>query len=664
MCGIAGFIGDGRHQGRADLIAHHMADAIARRGPDDHGVWVDWEPGLALAHRRLSIVDLTPAGHQPMLSQSGRLVLTFNGEIYNHAELRAELERSGAAPQWRSHCDTEVLLAAISAWGVQRTLQRSVGMFAFALWDRRERTLVLARDRVGEKPLYYGWAGPTFLFGSELSALKAHPDWEGEIDRGALCLLLRLNYVPTPHAIYKGIRKLPAGAYFVLEAGQRDGRIETYWDAQEVAARGARKPFTGTPEEAVERTDALIRQSLKGQMLADVPLGAFLSGGIDSSAVVALMQAMSPRPVRTFSIGFNEEEYDEAPHAKAVARRLGTDHTELYVTMNEAMAVVPQLPSLYSEPFADASQIPTFLVSALARRHVTVALSGDGGDELFSGYTRYRQADRLWRVLSKVPGGIRRASSRLALHVPSTQWDHILRGPLGLLPSHMQPRLVGERLHKAANVVGLRNTEEIYRTLVSHWARPDDVVIGATEPLTPITWPDAAAQIADPVRRMMYLDLTGYLPDDVLVKVDRASMAVGLEARVPLLDHRLVEFTWSLPLDLLRREGRSKWPLRCLLDRHVPRALTERAKMGFGVPIDSWLRGGLRDWAESLLDERRLAREGLFNPKPIRAAWHAHLKENRNLQYRLWSVLMFQAWNEAQQQTTYQRPVAMASAGA
>ncbi|HEX9881536.1 MAG TPA: asparagine synthase (glutamine-hydrolyzing), partial [Hyphomicrobium sp.] len=627
MCGIAGFIGGGRHDGRADLVARHMADAIARRGPDDHGVWVDRDAGAALAHRRLSIVDLTPAGHQPMLDRTGRYAITFNGEIYNHAELRVELEHAGVAPGWRGHCDTEVLLEAIAAWGVRRALERSVGMFAFALWDKRERTLVLARDRLGEKPLYYGWAGSTFVFGSELSALTAHPDWEGEIDRDALGLLVRLNYIPAPHAIYKGIRKVPPGTYFVLQAGARAGKSETYWDAGAVAADGVRHPFTGSADEAVERTDALMREALKGQMMADVPLGAFLSGGIDSSTVVALMQAMSPRPVRTFSIGFKEPGYDEAPHAKAVARHLGTDHTELYVTMKEAMAVVPQLPSLYSEPFADVSQIPTFLVSELARRHVTVALSGDGGDELFSGYTRYAIGDKLWRVLSRVPRGARRGAAALLRNVPAKQWDAVLNGPLRLLPERSRPRLVGDKLNKAAGVIGLDSADDIYDALISLWPDPAGVVVGASGR----EMPRASTHLADPVRRMMHRDLVGYLPDDILVKVDRASMAVGLEARVPLLDHRLVEFTWTLPLGLLRRDGASKWPLRRILSRHIPPALTERPKMGFGVPIDSWLRGGLRDWAESLLDARRLADEGLFHPEPIRATWQAHLDGHRNM---------------------------------
>lgn len=664
MCGIAGFIAGGAAGRDPEPIARRMADAIARRGPDDHGIWSDREAGVALAHRRLSIVDLSPAGHQPMLSDTGRFALTFNGEIYNHSELRAALEREGAAPNWRGHSDTEVLLAAVSAWGIWRTLERSVGMFAFGLWDRRERTLVLARDRLGEKPLYYGKAGRTFLFGSELAALRAHPDWDGEIDREALCLLLRLNYIPAPFSIYKGIHKLPPGTFMTLKAGALRGDIETYWDAGEVAERGLRQPFDGTPGEAVEHVDALIRQSLQGQMMADVPVGAFLSGGIDSSTVVALMQAMNTRPVRTFSIGFNEADYNEAPHAKAVAAHLGTDHTELYVTPEQAMTVIPRLPSLYSEPFSDVSQIPTFLVSELTRRHVTVSLSGDAGDELFSGYTRYQLADRIWSTVSKVPRPLRQASAQLALGLSPKRWDQLLSAPARALPLRMRPKLIGDRLHKAANVVSLESADEVYRVLISLWQAPDDVVLGVREPELPFAMPAPAARLAAPVRRMMYLDLIGYLPDDILVKVDRASMAVGLEARVPFLDHRLVEFAWSLPLEHLRRDGQSKWPLRRVLDRYVPKSLTERPKMGFGVPIDSWLRGPLKDWAENLLDARRLEQEGIFRPEPIREAWRAHLEGRRNMQYQLWSILMFQAWHEAERSAEAAPAPAAACVGA
>ncbi len=662
MCGIAGFIGRARNGEAEDQIAGRMVNAISHRGPDDHGVWVDGEAGIALAHRRLSIIDLSPAGHQPMLSHSGRWVIVFNGEIYNHIAIRMELEKTGRAPSWRGHCDTEVLLAAITEWGVRRAIERCVGMFAFALWDRSQRTLVLGRDRMGEKPLYFGWAGRTFLFGSELSALKQHPDWEGQIDRNALCLLLRHNYVPAPHAIYKGISKLRPGTCYTLRAGAQAGSFETYWDPAEVAAHGTQESFQGSPAAAVEHTEKLIRRSLSDQMIADVPLGAFLSGGIDSSAVVALMQTMSSSPVQTFSIGFNEKGFDEAPHAKAVARHLGTEHTELYVTMKEAQAVVPRLPALYSEPFADVSQIPTFLVAKLARQRVTVALSGDGGDELFSGYTRYNVAHRLWPIMSKIPQRVRHASANMARRIPPEQWDRLLRHPMRMLPARMRPQLVGDKLHKAANVVGLGSPEDIYRALTSLWQQPDDVVIGGDEPEPPHATPDVFSSVDQRVRSMMYLDAIGYLPDDILVKVDRASMAVGLECRVPLLDHRLVEFTWSLPLEVLWRDGQSKWPLRRVLDRYGPKQLTERPKMGFGVPIDSWLRGPLKDWAEDLLDERRLTQEGLFHPEPIRAAWHAHQEGHRNFQYQLWSILMFQAWYAAQHSNTLPMPGTTVSA--
>jgi asparagine synthase (glutamine-hydrolysing) len=661
MCGIAGFLAEPGRGREEERTARAMADAIARRGPDDHGVWADREAGIAFSHQRLSIVDLTAAGHQPMLSASGRYVITFNGEIYNYAEIREELERTGAAPPWRGHCDTEVLLAAVSAWGVRAALQRSVGMFAFALWDKRERTLVLARDRLGEKPLYYGRAGRSFLFGSELSALKSHPDWAGEIDRTAVRDLMRLGYVPGPRSIYAGISKLPPGTFLTLKTGEREGRIEAYWSAAEAAAKGLREPFAGTPEQAVDEVEALIRRSLEGQMVADVPVGAFLSGGIDSSTVVALMQAMSTRPVRTFSIGFNEAAYDEAPHAKAIARHLGTEHTELYVTTQHAMDVIPQLPSLYSEPFADVSQIPTYLVSELTRQHVTVSLSGDGGDELFSGYSRYRLADRLWHRLSRIPAPMRRGAASLALGLAPATWDRVLSAPKRMLPGTVGGLLSGDKIHKAAGVIGLDSADDIYASLISLWQRPEAIVVGTDEPASLGNAPGLPA--SDPVRRMMYLDLVTYLPDDILVKVDRASMAVGLEGRVPLLDHRLVQFSWRLPLAILRRDGVSKWPLRQVLERYVPRALTERPKMGFGVPIDSWLRGGLRDWAESLLDERRLAREGILRPAPVRAAWKAHLEGSRNFQYQLWTVLMFEAWYEQERAGGARRPEAALAAG-
>ncbi len=643
MCGIAGFLALKAGPAPLEAIARRMADAIAHRGPDDHGVWADAEAGIALGHRRLSIVDLSPAGHQPMISASGRHVIVFNGEIYNHRELRQALEADGKVPAWRGHSDTEVLIEAIEAWGIGAALEKSTGMFAFALWDRARRTLALARDRLGEKPLYYGWAGHAFLFGSEVKALARHPAWVGEIDRDALLLFMRHNNVPAPHSIYRGIRKLSPGSYLLLAPGEREGKLTTYWSAGETARAGAETPFAGTPEEAAGRLESLLRQSLAGQMLADVPLGAFLSGGVDSSTVVALMQAMSTRPVKTFSIGFREAGYDEAAHARAVARHLGTDHTELYVTMREAMDVIPRLPAIYCEPFADASQIPTFLVAELARRHVTVALSGDGGDELFSGYTRYALVERLLPALSRTPAGVKRALSRLVTGVPPERWDRLLGLPLSAVPARLRPSRVGDKLHKAADVVTHDGEDAIYQALISHWPRPGEIVIDGKE----LARGSGDTAPAAPVRRMMLDDLTGYLPDDILVKVDRAAMAVSLESRIPLLDHRIVAFSWSLPMEIVRRGGQSKWPLRQVLYRYVPPELIERPKMGFGVPIDSWLRGPLRPWAEDLLSEGRLRREGFLRPEPIREAWRDHLSGHRNLQYRLWPVLMFEAWLEA-----------------
>lgn len=652
MCGIAGFLETRPGNLPLEATARVMADAVRHRGPDDVGVWSDADAGIALGHRRLSIVDLSPAGHQPMLSDSGRYVIAFNGEIYNHAAMRADLGRLGLAPPWRGHSDTEVLLAAISAWGIEGALERSVGMFAFAVWDRTERLLILARDRLGEKPLYYGRVRGTFVFGSELSALARHPHWDGEIDRGALALLLRHNCIPAPYSIYRGIKKLPPGTYLVVRAADAVRDPKVYWSAAGIAQRGADEPFAGSPEEAVERVQSLLEQSIGDQMLADVPLGAFLSGGVDSSTVVAVMQSLSGRPIKTYSIGFHEAAYDEAPQAKAIARHLGTDHTELYCSMADALDVVPRLAGVYSEPFADSSQIPTLLVSALARKHVTVSLSGDGGDELFAGYTRYGLANRLWPYLSKTPRALRRFGSRAIRTVSPAHWDRLAHVPLQLAPERYRITRAGDKLHKAAGVLEQGTFDDLYRELVSHWPDPGAVVLGGPEPPSILTQTDHKPHFASRMREMMYLDLVSYMPDDILVKVDRAAMSVGLETRVPLLDHRLVTFALSLPPDLLHKDGQSKWPLRQVLYRYVPRALIERPKMGFGVPLDGWLRGPLREWAESLLDERRLAREGFFDPKAVRAVWHEHLSGRRNFQYRLWDVLIFQAWNEARTQAS------------
>ena len=643
MCGIVGLVG---HAGlsQADVkIVHRMSGTIAHRGPDDEGIWIDPEAGIALAQRRLSIVDLSPAGHQPMFSEDGRYALVFNGEIYNYAALRDELDARGPH-RWRGHSDTEVLLAAIDRWGLKPALGRCVGMFALALWDRRERTLILARDRIGEKPLYYGWLGRSFTFASELKALRAHPDWNQEIDRNSVALLMRHNYVPAPYSVYRGIQKLRPGHILVLGRDMKEARTEVYWSAYAMAERAAATPFRGTPDEAVDVLDQLLRRSLAGQMAADVPLGVFLSGGIDSSTVAAVMQSMSARPVRTFTIGFEVAGYNEAEHAKNVAEHLGTEHTELYVTEREALKVIPKLPTIYCEPFSDSSQIPTYLLSQLARRHVTVALSGDGGDELFSGYTRYAITDYFWRQVCRVPLGLRQTAAALAKIPSPIVYDRLVGPLMRLLPQHRHQSRIGDKVHKAAEVLSLQTVDDVYRRLCSHWIHPAKLVIGGQEPPTMLSGLEPLPPLAGPAERMMYMDLLSYLPDDVLVKIDRAAMANGLETRAPLLDHRIVEFALSLPLAISRADRLTKWPLRKLLDRHIPKRLIDRPKMGFAIPLDTWLRGTLRDWAEDLLSESRLRREGYFRPKIVRRVWQQHLSGRYNNQYLLWDVLMFQAW--------------------
>ena len=622
-----------------------MVAAIRYRGPDDSGVWCDERAGIGLGHARLSILDLSPEGHQPMVSVSGRYVIVFNGEVYNFAELRSELEIVGQ--KFRGHSDTEIMLAAFEEWGIEKAVPRFVGMFAFALWDRHTRTLTLGRDRLGEKPLYYGWQGETLLFGSELKALRAHPAFMAEVDRNALALLLRHNYIPAPYSIYQGISKLLPGCLLTVSLSQRNPRIAPYWSGKQAIEAGVTHPFEGSESTAVSALEALLKDAVGQQMVADVPLGAFLSGGVDSSTVVALMQAQSSRPVKTFTIGFHEEGYDEAPHAKSVARHLGTEHTELYVMPKEAMSVIPRLPVLYDEPFSDSSQIPTFLVSELARRHVTVSLSGDGGDELFGGYNRYFWATNIWRRVGWAPQPMRSALAGALMALPPSAWNGVFMSLSRFLPVGWRYANPGDKLHKLAEVLAVRTPEEIYLGLVSHWKQPTEVVRGSHEPPTVLTDPARWADLPDFEQRMMYLDQMTYLPDDILTKVDRAAMGVSLETRVPFLDHRVVEFAWSLPLSMKIRHGQGKWLLRQVLYRHVPKELMERPKMGFGVPIDMWLRGPLKGWAEELLDEARLQREGYFNPHPIRRKWAEHLTGRRNWSYYLWDVLMFQAWLEA-----------------
>lgn len=648
MCGLAGFFG-GRWPG--DSASHQikaMTDAIANRGPDSDGQWMDADAAIGLGHRRLSIVELSSAGAQPMVSVTGRYVFAFNGEIYNHLDLREELARSEQAPHWRGHSDTETLLAGFDAWGIRATVERTVGMFAFSVWDRQARVLTLARDRLGEKPLYYGWQGSgraaVFLFGSELKALRAHPAFGARIDRDALCLFMRHNNVGGHHSIYEGIHKLLPGNLLTVSLGAPEPVLHCYWSNAGAAERGLLRRFEGSATEAVDALEVLLKDAVRRQMMADVPLGAFLSGGIDSSTVVALMQSQSSRPVKTFSIGFHEAAHNEADHAKAVARHLGTEHTEMYVTPEQALAVIPNLPGLYCEPFADASQIPTFLVSQLARRHVTVSLSGDAGDELFCGYNRYALTASLWQRLSAVPVSLRRGAARALTSLS----PHCLNRIAAYTPLSRRWANVGEKLHKGAGVMTAMSVAELYRGMVSHWPRPEDVVVGGGEPSSILADPVSALKGLSDVEHMMALDLQSYLPDDILTKVDRAAMGVSLETRVPFLDHRVVEFAWQLPMAYKLREENNgwttKWALRQVLFRHVPRALLERPKMGFGVPIDSWLRGPLRPWAEDLLSESRLKRDGYFNPAPIRQKWAEHLSGQRNWQHQLWCVLMFQAW--------------------
>ena len=648
MCGITGFLESSKNKDLSfyqATIAGMMAP-IWRRGPDDSGEWLDPNSGIALGFRRLSILDLSPTGHQPMFSADERYAIVFNGEIYNFDQLRIDL--AGLGHSFRGHSDTEIILASICQWGIRETLHRANGMFAFAVWDRHERRLTLVRDRLGIKPLYYGWAGSAFLFGSELKALKAHPAFHAEIDRGALALYLRFNYIPAPYTIYTGFRKLLPGMTLTLAAEQPRElpAPELYWSARQVVESGLAHPFAGTDQAAVEELDLLLRESIHDRMIADVPLGAFLSGGIDSSAIVALMQVQSARPIQTFTIGFNENGYDEARHAKEIARHLGTDHTELYVTPQEAQAVIPNLPVLFDEPFSDSSQIPTYLISQLARQHVTVSLSGDGGDELFGGYNRYTWASKIWKTVGWIPFALRSFGASALNRFSPAAWNGLFSNKL--VPGSLRFSEPGEKIRKVALALSAASPEAIYLNLASHWQDPSAVVRSAVEPATLLTCPDGRPQIPDFTSWMMYMDLVTYLPDDILVKVDRASMGNSLESRAPFLDdHRVVEFAWRLPLHMKIRDGKGKWLLRQVLYRYVPEKMLERPKQGFGVPIDAWLRGPLRPWAESLLDKQRLQAENFFNPDPIHQKWQEHLSGKRNWQYHLWDILMFEAWLDA-----------------
>lgn len=650
MCGIAGVLGE---EGHDERVVRSMTRTLAHRGPDDDGIWVDVDGGVAFGHRRLAVVDLSPAGHQPMISADGRFVLTFNGEIYNFHELRDELEAQGSVPPggWRGHSDTEVFLEAIAAWGLEPALTKSVGMFAFALWDRRERQLSLVRDRFGEKPLYYGWAGKDLVFGSELKALRAHPRFDNPIDRRALALFASRTHVPAPFSIYQQVFKLPPGCLLQIEAGAarmpldappEEGiagglRLKRYWSYRDMVRRGLGEPIEDEPE-ALEELELALATSIRGQSFADVPVGAFLSGGLDSSTIVGIYQKHSSIPVRTFSIGFEDAAYNEAEQAKAVARHLGTIHHEQYVTAEAARDVISLLPAMYDEPFADSSQIPTHLVSRFARDQVTVALTGDGGDELFGGYYRHFVAPRVWGHLQRLPRPVRAMASSPLSRVPWQFWN----SAAGVLAGRRQAH-IGVKIQKALGVAARAGSfDDVYRSLLDEWDYgPSPVVEGmpAELPLDLDVTADAPHAV-----RMMYCDAVSYLPDDILCKVDRASMAVALETRVPFLDHRVAEIAARIPLSMKIRDGRGKHILRKLLDRYVPRELVERPKTGFAVPVGEWIKGPLRDWAQELLNERSMRLDGWFDADVVTGRWRDHLSGRRDSTAALWSILMFQAW--------------------
>ena len=649
MCGITGFLGgDYTNITLNESTLLNMADRLLTRGPDSSGIWLDSSAKIGLAHRRLAIVDLSVAGHQPMSSGSGRYVITYNGEIYNNSEIRHDLTGARLQPKWRGHSDTETLLAAFDAWGITETIRRVKGMFAIALWDKEREELSLVRDRIGEKPLYYGWQGSgskrTFLFGSELKALKKHSSFTNQINRASLALYMRYCYVPTPHSIYEGIKKLEPGTILTVSLNQNSCRSEKYWDALDVVAKGAKDPFDGHKIEITNDLDTVLKKTVSQQMMADVPLGAFLSGGVDSSAVVALMQTQSLRPVKTFTIGFEEAGFNEAEFAKSVAEHLKTEHTELYVSSEDALNVIPKLPEMYCEPFADSSQIPTFLVSSLAREHVTVSLSGDGGDELFCGYNRYVFADKLWKGLNLVPAAGRILIGKTIENLPTSTWNKAFSAIDRVTPRKFNGISWGDKLQKGARVIGSKNLNDLYTRLVSNWQHPLSVVKGAEEHQKRFSTDDFLLAELDDITKMMAIDMVSYLPDDILAKVDRAAMSVSLETRVPFLDQDVFEFASKIPLEMKLNKGVGKSVLRDVLYKYVPKDLIERPKMGFGVPVGVWLKGPLRDWAEILLDESLLEQQGFFHVGVVRDMWAEHIAGTRNWQSQLWAVLMFQAW--------------------
>jgi asparagine synthase (glutamine-hydrolysing) len=634
MCGITGFWGNSSNV-EAQVV--QMSDCLMHRGPDDGGVWADENIGVALGHRRLSIIDLSATGHQPMFSHGDRFIIVFNGEIYNHMDLRSALSQRS----WRGTSDTETLLECIKEWGIEKTLKSLVGMFAFGLYDKLEKKLIIARDRFGEKPLYYGFCGKNFVFASELKAIKLVPNFSPKISIKALQLQTQFSYVPEPYSIYEGIYKLKPGSF--LEIDQQDLKNGTnkqateYWSAIEAANDGIKSPLIfGSDNEAKAALDLILRKAVKGQMMSDVPLGAFLSGGIDSSVVVSLMQQQSSRPIKTFTIGFSEMGFDEAPYARAVAKHLGTDHTELYMKAEDALAVVEKLGTIYDEPFADASQIPSILVSQLARSEVTVSLSGDGGDELFGGYSRHFLTKRLWGIISKLPKPLKYSLAGMLVSLSPQQWDTIYK----FLRFNMDDRLVGDKLYKAAKALNSATPQDLYFNLVTHLKADEIMVYDYLTKDISHPWVNNGSVLD----QMMVYDTVTYLPSNILVKMDRAAMSVSLESRVPFLDHHLYEFAWKLDEKYKIRNGVSKWLLREVLYDYVPKKFVDRPKMGFSVPIGEWLRKDLKAWAEELLDETRLNNQGLFNAKFVRKIWDEHQSRRKNWEYQLWNILMFQNW--------------------
>lgn len=645
MCGITGFWGLGQQWAAEQMtaIAKGMADTLTHRGPDDEGVWCDSAAGIVLAHRRLSIIDTSVAGHQPMISADGRHVIVFNGEIYNFKELRQELESAGHI--FRSHCDTEVVLESVSRWGCVDAARRFIGMFAFALWDRHTRTLFLVRDRMGEKPLYCSQVGGHLIFGSELKAVIAHPSVPRNTDRDVLTLLLRYGYIPAPYSIYQGVFKVLPGHMLTIRQDGGNFRIENteYWSACEAAEKGEQDPIRDGEESVISQFEALLKDAVGRQMIADVPIGVFLSGGVDSSTIVALAQAQSRTPVKTFTAGLMEEGLSEAHFAHRIARHLGTDHTHIQIRSADLLASIPEIVHMYYEPFADSSQVATYLVAKLARQHVAVCLSGDGGDEILGGYSRYQKGRKLMNLLRGIPLPLRRGMASPITFVPPDMWDGIGRFLDRTVRSTGVPLNLSEKALRLADVLRARDGRDLLNAMVTWWHSSERVVLNSMTPSSVFSLP-VVPQVSDPVDLMMYCDMVSYLPDDILVKVDRATMAVSLESRMPYLDHRLVELAWRIPMAMKLRDGVGKWILRRILQKYVPESLFERPKRGFCLPIDLWLRTSLRDWAESLLDETLLRNQGILDPAPIRKKWREHLSGRHDWKNPLWHVLMLQAW--------------------